>query len=69
MTDTTRKQIHDLLDRVLDADPSPWPKFWLTRRADGSTDMKVKIGSTSIEQVYGGDDAGAAVTRALEATA
>ena len=69
MTDMTRTQIHDLLDRVLDADPSPWPKFWLTRRTDGGMSIDVKVGSVDIKQEFDAGGEGEAVTRALEATA
>ena len=69
ITETTRKQIHELLDRVLAADLQPWPRFRLTCKSDGTMLIAITIGGVSIEQEVSAGNEQEAVVRALEATA
>lgn len=68
MDKMVRQGIHDLLDRVLDADPSPWPKFWLTCKSNGRTSLKVSLRDITIDQDFGPDNEGEAIARARAAT-
>ena len=69
MNKTTRQGIHDLLDRVLDASTKEaWPRFWLTRKKNGTTDLAIEIGAVKIDQGFGIGDEVEAVARAKAAT-
>lgn len=65
MTDATRKQLHDLLDRVLDDEDYPW--FWFS--GGPCHRIKVRINGVEFEEKRGAGVFGRAVTRAAEATA
>ena len=69
MNKQTRQGIHDLLDRVLNANTEEaWPRFWLTRKTDGTMNLVVRIGAVKIEQEFGVADQAEAIARAKEAT-